>query len=63
MPGAFEAEIYFIAAMMILILIMSAAAVYFFMKTYRKEMRAKAERNEKKAAEKARAAQASHIEA
>ena len=44
MPGAGRAEIYFIAAMMILIVILCIAAVFFFFKTYRKEMREKAER-------------------
>ena len=48
MPGAGRAEIYFIALMMILIMILSVAAVYFFFKTYKKEMREKALRNEKK---------------
>jgi len=48
MPGAERAEIYFIAAMMILIMILSVVAVYFFVKTYKKEMREKALRNEKK---------------
>ena len=59
MPGAFEAEIYFIAAMMILIMIMSIAAVYFFMRQYRKEMREKAVRDKEKAAARAKAAEAS----
>lgn len=49
MPGAERAEIYFIAAMMGLILILCVVAMYFFFKTYRKEMREKALRNEKKA--------------
>ena len=48
MPGADRAEIYFIAAMMVLILILSFAAVYFFVKTYKKEMREKRERAERK---------------
>ena len=52
MPGADRAEIYFIAAMMVLILILSFAAVYFFVKTYKKEMRDKREREERKSAEK-----------
>ena len=43
MPGSGRAEVYFIAAMMILILIVCAVAVVFFAKTYRKEMREKAE--------------------
>ena len=37
---------------MVLILIMSFAAVYFFIKQYKKEMRDKKERDDKKAAEK-----------
>lgn len=52
MPGADRAEIYFIAAMMVLILILSIAAVYFFVKTYKKEMRDKREREARKSAEK-----------
>jgi hypothetical protein len=48
MPGAERAEIYFIAAMMLLILILSFAAVYFFVKQYKKEMRDKNERIERK---------------
>jgi len=50
MPGAERAEIYFIAAMMVLILIVCTVAVIFFFKTYRKEMREKAEREAAKAA-------------
>lgn len=52
MPGADRAEIYFITAMMVLILILSFAAVYFFIKTYKKEMRDKRERESRKSAEK-----------
>ncbi len=48
MPGAERAEIYFIAAMMLLILILSFAAVYFFVKQYKKEMRDKNARDERK---------------
>lgn len=48
MPGAERAEIYFIAAMMVLILILSFAAVYFFVKQYKKEMRDKNDRNERR---------------
>jgi flagellar basal body-associated protein FliL len=44
MPGSGRAEIIFIAAMMVLILVLSGLAVYFFFKTYKKEMREKAER-------------------
>ena len=54
MPGADRAEIYFIAAMMVLILILSIAAVYFFVKTYKKEMRDKREREARKSAENGR---------
>lgn len=43
MPSA-DAEIYFIAAMMVLIIVVCAAAVYFFFRTYRKEMRERADR-------------------
>ena len=50
MPGAAEAEVYFIAAMMALILIISAAAVYFFMKEYKKETRERIEREKNKRA-------------
>lgn len=48
MPGAERAEIYFIAAMMVLILILSFAAVYFFVKQYKKEMRDKNDRDERR---------------
>ena len=48
MPGAERAEIYFIAALMFLIVILCIAAVYIFFRTYKKEMREKALRNEKK---------------
>ncbi len=46
MPG--YAEIYFIAAMMVLIIVISFAAVYFFFRQYKKEMREKADRLERK---------------
>ena len=36
MPGAFEAEIYFIAVMMFLIMVLSIAAVYIFIRQYKK---------------------------
>ncbi len=49
MPNAFRAEVYFIAAMMILILVISGVSVYFFFKTYKKEMREKKARAERKA--------------
>ncbi len=52
MPGAERAEIYFIGAMMVLILILSFAAVYFFISQYKKEMREKKARDEKKAGDK-----------
>lgn len=48
MPGSAAAELYFIAAMMALIAIICTAAVYFFAKTYRREMREKAEREKVK---------------
>ena len=48
MPGSDRAEFYFIAAMMVLILILSFAAVYFFVRQYKKEMRDKKSRDEKK---------------
>jgi len=54
MPGAERAEIYFISAMMVLILILSFTAVYVFVKQYKKEMRQKKERAERKAADKAK---------
>jgi len=44
MPGAGRAEIYFIAGMMILIMVLCTAAVIFFFKTYKTEMKQKAER-------------------
>jgi hypothetical protein len=44
MPGAGQAEFYFIAAMMILIMILSVVACIVFFKTYKKEMRQKEER-------------------
>jgi heme/copper-type cytochrome/quinol oxidase subunit 2 len=44
MPLISRAETYFIAAMMILILIVCTVAVTAFIKTYKKEMREKPER-------------------
>jgi hypothetical protein len=41
-------EIYFVAAMMVLILVVCGVAVFAFFKTYKKEMREKAEREAKK---------------
>jgi len=48
MPGAERAEVYFIGAMMVLIVVVCIVAVYFFFKTYKKEMREKELRSEKK---------------
>jgi len=48
MSGVERAEVYFIGAMMVLILILSFAAVYFFIRQYKKEMREKAARAERK---------------
>jgi|GEM_PF-981202 len=44
MPGASRAEVYFISAMMFLIVVLCVGAVYVFFKTYKREMREKAER-------------------
>jgi len=51
MPGSGRAELYFIGGMMILIMVLCTAAVIFFFKTYKTEMKQKAERlaNENKA--------------
>lgn len=46
MPGAGRAEVYFIVAMMLLILVVCGVAVYAFFKTYKKEMRERAARQE-----------------
>jgi len=46
-----KAEFYFITAMMILIVIVCVVTLYFFFATYKKEMREKLERLEKKRAE------------
>ena len=46
-----KAEFYFITAMMILIFIVCGVSLYFFFVTYKKEMREKRERLEKKRAE------------
>lgn len=48
MPNASRAEFYFIAAMMILILVICAVAVFFFVKTYKKEMKAREWRKSEK---------------
>lgn len=56
MPGAADAEIYFIAAMMVLILVISFVAVFLFVRQYKKEMKEKAERMKRKATEKEAAA-------
>jgi flagellar basal body-associated protein FliL len=53
MPGAGRAEVYFISAMMLLIVSLCIAAVIIFFKTYKKEMRAKAERERISQAEQA----------
>jgi flagellar basal body-associated protein FliL len=44
MPNEANSEFYFIAAMMVLIVILCVVAVYIFFRTYKKEMREKAER-------------------
>ena len=44
MPNEGNSEFYFIAAMMVLIVILCVVAVYIFFRTYKKEMREKAER-------------------
>ena len=49
MPGASRAEVYFISAMMLLIVVLCVVAVIAFFKTYKKEMRAKAEREQQSA--------------
>ncbi len=49
MPGAADAELYFIGAMMVLILVISFVAVFFFVRQYKKEMAEKAERLKQKA--------------
>lgn len=43
-PGTSYGEIYFIIGMMILILVICVVAVWAFVKTYKKEMKEKAER-------------------
>jgi len=48
MPGSGRAEIYFIAAMMFLIIIVCTVTVFFFIKTYKNEMREKAQRDKLK---------------
>lgn len=53
MPDSVRAEYYFIGAMMILMLIFAGFTIYFFIKTYKKEMREKRERDEQKLREKA----------
>ena len=50
MSNSALAEIYFITAMMILIFVICGVAVYFFFKTYKKEMKDKAKREEHKKA-------------
>lgn len=45
MPNEGNSEFYFIAAMMLLTVILCCIAVYAFIKTYKKEMRERAERS------------------
>lgn len=52
MGDSFRAELYFIGAMMLFMLIFAGFTIYFFIKTYKKEMREKEERERQKAAEK-----------
>ena len=44
MPVATRSEFYFIIAMMFLILVVCAVAIFAFIRTYKKEMREKRER-------------------
>lgn len=53
MPDSYRAELYFIGAMMIFMLIFAGFTIYFFIKTYKKEMREKEEREQQKLIEKA----------
>jgi len=48
MPETGRSEAYFIAAMMLLTVILCVAAVFIFIKTYKKEMREKEEREAQK---------------
>ena len=48
MPLTSRAETYFIIAMMFLILVVCAVSVYFFIKTYKKEMKEKRDRESTK---------------
>lgn len=48
MSNSALAEIYFITAMMILIFVICGVAVYFFFKTYKKEMKDRKKRDEKR---------------
>lgn len=48
MPNAFQAEIYFIAAMFILIIVISGTAIYFFFRTWKKEKIERQNRIEKR---------------
>ena len=50
MPNSALAEIYFIAAMFVLIFVICGVAVFFFFKTYKREMLAKEQEKQKKAA-------------
>jgi uncharacterized protein YpmB len=47
MPGATQAEIYFIAAMFVLIIVISVTSCYFFFRTYKKEKAERQKRIEK----------------
>ncbi len=48
MPMPSWGEIYFVAGMMLLTIIITIVSIYFFVKTYRKEMREKRERQSDK---------------
>lgn len=48
MPDASPTEFYFIGAMMVLIVILCVVSVFIFIKTYKKEMREKREREAQK---------------
>lgn len=53
MPDEGRSEFYFIAAMMALTIILCVVATYIFIRTYKKEMREKADRASKKLAKNA----------
>jgi positive regulator of sigma E activity len=48
MPDQGNSEFYFIGAMMLLIVILCTVATFVFVRTYKKEMRERAERLERK---------------